>query len=304
MTLQQCRYLIEIAKYGSISKAANELFVTQPSITKAIHELESDLDIIIFERSNRGVSFTGEGLELLSYARLLIAQEETIRCHFNRAAKSGALNLSIASQHFSFATEAFSRLLEYLGERKYELSFLEGKGADVIERVASGISMLGVFSMSSISREYLERNFIEQSLVFTAITTLPIHVFLKRSHPLASCASISPQQLAGYPNITYRKDDTSLTLTEDYVNLSDLSRLVYVQDRATMDELLLRTDGYNIGTGCVSGPLLASQLTSVPLSVPMEIHIGYIKRSSQVFPEEILKFIEFLTEAVNASIPG
>lgn len=303
MTLQQCRYLIEIAKYNSISKAANELFVTQPSISKAIHELEMDLGITVFERSNRGVTFTSEGLELLSYAKIMIEQEETIRYHFNQNRKSRNINLSISSQHFSFAAEAVARMIRFLDGRKYELSFLEGKATDVIEHVATGISELGVFSASSLSREFLERSFTEQSLVFTTLVTLTEHVFLNRHHPLASCASIQPNQLAEYPCLTYRKNDTPLKIAEDYFNIRNTSQIIFIQDRGTMDDLLIHTSGYNLGTGCISKGFISPDITSVPLAVPWQVHIGYIRKSNQVLSEEAVQFIEYLSEAIRTAMP-
>ena len=303
MTLQQCRYLIEIAKYNSITKAANELFVTQPSISKAIHELEADLNITIFERSNRGVSFTNEGLELLSYAKMLIAQEETIHYHFKQKTKSHIVNLSISSQHFSFATEAVARMIHFMNDRKYEFSFQEGKATDVIEHVSKGISMLGVISVSSLNREFLERSFAEQSLVFTSLETLTEHVFLNKTHPLASCKTIQPEQLAEYPCLTYRKNDTPLEIAEDYFNIKNTSQIIFVQDRGSMDELLVHTNGYNLGTGCMSKGYISPEMISIPLAVPWQIHIGYIRKSNQVLSKEIMQFIEYLSEALKAAMP-
>ncbi len=303
MTLQQCRYLIAVAKYNSITKAAAELFVTQPSISKAVRDLESDLKITVFERSNRGVTFTKEGMELLSYAKMLVEQEENIRYHFNQNESSRILNLSVSSQHFNFAAEAVAQMIRYLKGRKYEFSFLEGKASDVIEHVSAGISALGILSVSSLNRELLERNFMKQSLVFTAMAALAAHVFLSRSHPLASCASIRPEELSGYPCLTYRKNDTPMNFTEDDFNIQKASQLVFVQDRGTMDDLLVHTDGYNLGTGCVRDGFLNPEITAIPLDVPWQIHIGYIKKYDHVLSEEMMRFIDLLSESMRNSLP-
>ncbi|QNM06522.1 LysR family transcriptional regulator [Qiania dongpingensis] len=303
MTLQQCRYLIAVAKYHSITKAADELFVTQPSISKAIHELESDLKITVFERSNRGVTFTKEGLELLSYAKMLVEQEENIRYHFDPNKGSRILNLSVSSQHFNFAAEAAAQMIRYLEGQKYEFSFLEGKASDVIEHVAAGVSALGVLSVSSLSRELLERNFMEQSLAFTAMATLTAHVFLGRHHPLASSTLIRPEELSGYPCLTYRKNDTPMSFTEDDFNIRKTSQLVFVQDRGTMDDLLVHTDGYNLGTGCVRDGFLNPEITAVPLDVPWQIHVGYLKKYDRVLSKEMMRFLDLLSESMRNSLP-
>ena len=158
MTLQQCRYLVGISTHGSISKAAEAMFVTQPSISKAIRELESELQLTIFQRGSRGVAFTSEGLELLSYARMLVEQEQNIRARFDPGARAAVIRLSVSSQHFSFAAEAVSRMLGAWGERSYDFTFLEGKASDVVGQVSGGVSALGILAVSSLNHEFLERS--------------------------------------------------------------------------------------------------------------------------------------------------
>lgn len=303
MTLQQCRYLIEIARHNSLTKAAEELFVTQPSISKAIRELENDLEITILDRTNRGVSFTPEGLELLSYAQMLIAQEQNIRWRFSKRQRDAALSLSISSQHFSFATEAAAQLIQSLSPLAYELAFFEEKAADVIAHVASGASALGVLSVSSLNREWMERCFLEQSLVFTPLATLPEHVFLGKHHPLVGCKAISLEQLSDYPCLTYRKNDAPLHLAETSPNGNPARQIVYVQDRATMDDLLAHTNGYNLGTGCMSAGFISPDIVSIPLDMPWQVHIGYIRKSDQLLSAEALKYIEFLSDALSRALP-
>lgn len=303
MTLQQCRYLVEIARSKSISKAADALFVTQPSISRAVRELEDDLQITVFRRTNRGVAFTGEGLELLSYAQIMIEQEENVRHHFSKSAKDGLLKLSIASQHFSFAAEAVSRLIGSLDTGRYELAFMEGKASDVVRQVASGLSVLGILAVSSLNLEYLERSFLAQSLSFTPIAALREHVFLRREHPLASADALSVEQLADYPCLTYRKNDPPQNFAEELSDLQNSSRIVYVQDRGTMDDLLVHTDGYNIGTGCMSPGFISPDIISLPLAVPWKIQIGSLKRNGQSLPAEALLFIEYLSAAVYRAMP-
>lgn len=133
MTFQQIRYIVEIAKHHSISKAASVLYVTQPSISKAVRELEADLGITILDRTNKGVVFTKEGTELLFYAKMLLEQMESVVDHFNKEKTKDLTKLSISSQHYGFAIEAVANLIDYFAERNYELAIREGKTTDVIE---------------------------------------------------------------------------------------------------------------------------------------------------------------------------
>lgn len=303
MTLQQCRYLIEIDRHHSISKAASALFVTQPSISKAIKDLEEELRIVILERTNRGVSFTKEGEELLFYARMLIEQEETIRYHFNANAHADLLQLSIASQHFGFAVEAMAQLINRLSSNRYALTFLEGKASDVIEHVASGRSMLGILSVSVLNRELLERYFLSRSLTFVPLLSLQQHVFLQDKHPLARHSVLSLEQLSPYPCLTYRQDDVPLSLAEDSIGIQKTSRIIYLKDRGTMNNLLAHTDGYNLGTGCIVKGYMNRNIISIPLKESCQTHIGYIKRHEQLLSDEALSYLDFLHASLQASIP-
>ncbi|KAA8756838.1 LysR family transcriptional regulator, partial [Priestia megaterium] len=143
MTLQQFRYIVEIAKHNSMSKAASALYVTQPSISKAVRDLERELGITILDRTNKGVVFTKDGTELLFYAKMFLEQMESVIYHFNKEKKADLTKFSISSQHYGFAIEAFANLMDYFSERKYELTIREGKTTDVIDDVYKSKSILG-----------------------------------------------------------------------------------------------------------------------------------------------------------------
>lgn len=301
MTLQQCRYLVEIAKYNSLTKAAKALFVTQPSISKAIHELEADLQITIFERNNRGVLFTGQGAELLAYARMLLEQEENIRYHFRKETKT--LRFSVSSQHFNFLAAAGAEFLKILGSTEYALSFSEGKAADVIGHVALGHSVLGIISISSQNEELLKRTFEEQTLSFHPMAKLPEHVFLGKHHPLAGLQRISLEQLSTYPCLTYRKDDMPLDLAEESLNGQRFQQFVYIQDRGTMDSLLVHTHGYNLGTGCLSPGFTHPDIIAIPLDMPWQVHVGWLCKAGQVLTTQAEVFLECLDKALKQALP-
>ena len=303
MTLQQCHYLIEIEKQASITKAAQSLFVTQPSISKAVHELEKDLNIQILTRTSRGVFFTAEGKELLSYAKMLVEQEENIRYHFSRKKHIPTVKLIVSSQHFSFAAKAASEMAYFFKDRPFEFSLLEGKASDVIQQTADGISSAGILSVSALNRELLERSFSEHNLAFFVLASVKVHVFLNRNHPLASCSLIRPEQLSPYLCLTYRKDDTPLHFAEGHLQVPESSRTLFIQDRGTMDNLLVNTTGYNLGTGCICPDFIHPDILAVPLDVPWQIHIGYIHKKDMLFSEEMQQFLSFLKRSLNESLP-
>jgi len=303
MTFQQFRYLVEIAKHNSISKAAEALFVTQPSISKSVRDMEAELGITILDRTNKGVVFTKEGTELLFYAKMVLEQMETISLHFDKEKKTGLMKFSISSQHYSFAIEAVANLMEYFAERKYELAVREGKSTDVIDDVSSSRSILGILSLTELNKHYFERHFTSKGLLFTPLATLKQHVFLRKEHPLAHYPTLTLQQLQDYPYLSYQQDDMFLHFAEETVNLNNLEKLVYVTDRGTMNNLLSNTNGYNLGTGCIVHHYMDSNIISIPLKENYLIQIGFVKRNDVFLPEELLKYLEFVKNALEKSMP-
>lgn len=303
MTFQQMRYIVEIAKHNSISKAASALYVTQPSISKAVRELEADLGITILDRTNKGVIFTKEGTELLFYARMLLEQMESVVYHFNKEKKIDLTKVSISSQHYGFVIEAVANLMNYFSERKYELMIREGKTADVIDDVYAGRSILGILSLTNLNKKFFERYFISKSLMFTPLTSLRQHVFLRKEHPLAHLTCITLEQLRDYPYLTYQQDDVLLHFAEEAINVDDIRKLVYLEDRGTMNNLLSNTDGYNLGTGCIVNNYMNPNIISIPLERSDLIQVGLVKRTDVFLPEEILVYIDFLKIALEKSMP-
>lgn len=303
MTLQQFRYLVEIAKHNSISKAAAALYVTQPSISKAIRDLEAELGITILDRTNKGVVFTKEGTELLFYAKMLLEQMESVIHHFDKEKKTGLTKFSISSQHYGFAIEAVAKLMDYFNERKYELAICEGKSTEVIDDVYTSKSILGILSLTDLNKQYFERHFTSKSLIFTPLASLKQHVFLRKEHPLAHEQSISIEKLRDYPYLSYQQDDTLLHFAEESLNVNNIEKLVYVTDRGTMNNLLSNTNGYNLGTGCIVNNYMNPNILSIPLEENQLIQVGFVKRKDVFLPEELLVYLEFLKTALENSKP-
>ncbi|WP_165350824.1 LysR family transcriptional regulator [Ectobacillus funiculus] len=303
MTFQQIRYIVEIAKHNSISKAASALYVTQPSISKAVRELEADLGITILDRTNKGVLFTKEGTELLFYARMLLEQMESVVYHFNKEKTMDLTKVSISSQHYGFVIEAVANLMNYFAERKYELTIREGKTTDVIDDVYASRSVLGILSLTNLNKSFFERYFISKSLMFTPLASLRQHVFLRREHPLAHLTCITLEQLRDYPYLTYQQDDVLLHFAEEAINVDNIRKLVYLKDRGTMNNLLSNTDGYNLGTGCIVNNYMNPNIISIPLEGNSLIQVGLVKRNDVFLSEEILVYIDFLKVALEKSMP-
>ncbi|MDN3019055.1 LysR family transcriptional regulator [Paenibacillus sp. BSR1-1] len=304
MTPQQFRYIVEIAKHNSISKAASALYVTQPSISKAVRELETELGITILDRTNKGVVFTNEGTELLFYAKKLLEQMESVVHHFKKEKAMNVTKFSISSQHYGFAIEAVANLMDYFAEQKYELSIREGKTTDVIDDVYANKSILGILSLSDLNKHFFERYFTSKLLTFTPLSSLKQHVFLRKEHPLAHLECITLEQLRDYPYLTYQQDDMLLHFAEEALNVDNIGKLVYLKDRGAMNNLLSNTDSYNLGTGCIVNNYMNPNIISIPLEGGNLIQVGLVKRNDVFLPEEVLVYIDFLKSALEKSIPN
>lgn len=303
MTPQQLRYVVEIAKHNSISQAASALFVTQPSISKAVRDLEAELGITILDRTNKGVIFTKEGTELLFYAKKLLEQMESVVHHFNKAKVINSTKFSISSQHYGFAIEAVANFMDYFTGRKYELAIREGKTTDVIDDVYANRSILGILSLTDLNKHFFERYFTSKLLTFIPLASLKQHVFLRKEHPLAHLESITLEQLRDYPYLTYQQDDMLLHFAEEALNVDNIGKLVYLKDRGAMNNLLSNTDSYNLGTGCIVNNYMNPNIISIPLEEGNSIQVGLVKRNDVFLPEEVLVYIDFLKLALEKSMP-
>ena len=209
MTLNQLRYAVTAAESGSITEAAGKLFLSQPSLTSALHELEKELGITIFLRSGRGITTTTEGDEFLGYARQLLEQENMIREKY-MGGSHGKYSFCVSTQHYSFAVEAFVELLKGYSEAEYEFHIRETQTYSIIEDVARLRSEVGVLYLNPFNEAVLSRTIAEHDLTFEPLFTARPHVFLSRENPLAKKASLTLEDLEPYPRLSYEQDRKSV----------------------------------------------------------------------------------------------
>lgn len=278
MTIQQLRYLIEVANCGSINKAAKNLFVSQPGISKAMKDLERDLDIEIFNRDHaKKLQFTVKGKELLRYARDLLDQVDNIESTFADQDPKEFLRLVVSSQHYTFVVQAFIDFMKAHDGKRYELFLRESKTHQIIEDVYTHQSNLGIISLSSSTEDYMRKYLAGKSLEFFQFREFGPHAFIRKGHPLDGKESIKLQDLSRYPYVSYEQDSHSLNFKEESVILK-ADKSVLVLERATMNNIICNTDSFNIGTGYVAQNFTDSRLTSVPISdLNGKLIIGWIK---------------------------
>lgn len=281
MNLNKIYYAIEVSKTGSISKAAKNLYTSQPAISMAINDLEKELGFKIFQRSQSGTQTTSKGLEYLIKCQDLISKYKEIQrqyCSDNNYISE----LRISSQHFNFAVSAFMKLIEKYKDSPFKFYLKETTSLHAINHVENDYSDLSFIYINKSYREAIFNLFKEKSLTYVSIAKVIPHVFINKDHPLANKKLIKISDLYDYPMIIYEQDDTQI-LPEEFVNLPNHKQIIYTQDRGTTLGLISNTNSFNVGTGCLHPSNGFSNIKTVKLENPenLSMDIGYVYKSSK-----------------------
>lgn len=290
ITLTQCQYLIEISRHDSMNQAANALFITQPTLSKVVKDLEKELNITILERTNKGVTFTSDGKELLFYASLLLEQADTLEKHFNH---EESLQIDLSSQYYGFISDAIVLFMNNHKDLKYKITLNEGNAGSILENIINGKSVVGIIFINDYNRDYYDKYLTSYDLDFHVLKELPISVFMREDHILKEKTSITIEDLLPYPYLTYHDDDLPLYLGERYIDESLFERIVYIKDRGTMNNLLAHSDGFNIGTGYITSDM--NHIISIPFD-NKQMKLGYIIKKNQLLNKEMKELIGYIKE--------
>ena len=287
MTLQQLRYVVMVADTGTITEAANRLYISQPSLTNAIHELEKEMGINIFNRSNKGISPSIEGEVFLGYARQVLEQAKVLEDKY-KGDDGGKKSFCVSTQHYSFAVKAFVDMVQKFDVSEYEFAIRETKTADVISDVSAMKSEVGVLYLSDFNRKALLKLLHSASLEFHHLIDCQAYVYLWKNHPLANEKSISYSQLAKYPCLSFEQGDkSSFYLSEEILSTNEYSRTVKASDRATMLNLMVGLNGYTLCSGIICEELNGSDYLAIPFegdeqNQNSDMEIGYITRKNSI----------------------
>lgn len=290
MTLQQILYVLTVAKEGSMNKAADVLYISQPTLTSSIHSLEKELSIQIFNRNSHGVALTNEGTDFLTYARQIYQQYEMLKDRYEDP-KSRRRNFRVSSQHYSFATKAFVETVKKYGTSKYDFAISETKTMHVIEDVGNSLSEIGVLYLSNHNRRYLEKQFENWNLEFHKLSDCDAFVYLYRYHPLANKKSITYEELQAFPNMSFEQgQDASLYTAEEILVENEFSQKIKVNDRATMLNLMRGLNGYTLCSGVICEELNGDDYIAVPYEADKDnpnsvMEIGWISRKHAILSD-------------------
>ena len=276
MTLQQLKYIITIVKCGSITEAAKRLFISQPSLSNSVKDLETELGIEIFNRTARGISLSAEGEEFLSYARQVIEQTELLEQRYKNKKPSKQL-CSVSTQHYAFAVNAFSNLIDRLDSDEYEFTLRETRTFEIIDDVHNFRSEIGVLYINAFNEKVMRKMFSENRLEFHPLFTADPHIFISSEHPLAKSKSVTIDDLKYFPFLSFEQGiNNSFYYSEEILSTVPRKKIIHVSDRATLFNLLIGLNGYTICSGILNSNLNGDNIVSVPLKTDENMTIGYI----------------------------
>lgn len=298
MTLQQLKYALTIADCGSMNEAAKQLFISQPSLSETMKELETEIGLDIFLRSNRGIVITPEGEEFLGYARQVTEQFGLLQSKY--IDKKVKEKFSVSTQHYTFAVKAFVETVKQIGMEQYEFAVHETTTISVIENVKNFKSEIGVLYENDFNEKVLNKMFKENGLEFVELFSCDTFVYLWSGHPLAKQDVITMEELDEYPCLSFDQGkNNSLYLAEEMKSTYEYRRLIKANDRATLLNLMIGLNAYTLCSGIICEELNGNDYKAVPLKETEKMRIGYIKRKGakvshigELYIEELKKYKE------------
>lgn len=294
MTLQQLKYIIGIVNSGSITEASKRLYVSQPSLSNAVKELENEIGIEIFNRTPKGISLSVDGVEFLSYARQIMEQTELLELRY-KDKKVPKKICSISTQHYAFSVNAFSNLVKRLNISEYQVTLRETKTYEIINDVANFYSEIGILYLNDFNRKVLTKLINENNLKFVELFKAEPHVFISKDNPLANKSIVTIDDLEEYPFLCFEQGThNSFYFSEEILSTLPKKKIIHVSDRATLFNLLIGLNGYTICTGILNNNLNGNNIVSIPLNTTEDILIGYIINPKVILSNFAVEYIQEL----------
>lgn len=296
MTLTQLRYVIAIANAGSMNEAARNLFISQPSLSSTVKDLEEEIGVELFRRSNRGIFVTPEGEEFLGYARQVVEQYELMEAKYI-SKKLSKKKFSVSTQHYTFAVDAFVEMVKQFGMDEYEFAIHETKTYSVIENVKNFKSEIGILYLNDFNSKVLTKLFHEFNLEFHELLKCSIYVYMWKGHPLADRKEIELSELLEYPCLSFEQGEyNSFYFAEEVLSTYEYKRLIKADDRATFLNLMVGLNGYTLCSGIICEKLNGSEYCAVRLKSDEVMTIGYLARKGAPISSLGKKYLEEISK--------
>lgn len=295
MTLQQLMYAITTADEKSINKTAQRFYVSQPAISDAIRDLEDEIGITIFERSNRGVTTTTEGADFIVYARQVVAQYDLLKERY--IDKEQKKRFGVSAQHYTFAVKSYIELIENHDPEKYEFSIYEGKTSEVINDVRTFRSEIGIIHLDEYNHNFLMKYLRVNNLEYKKLFDCKVFVYLSSDHPLASKKKVTSHDLESYPCLTFNQgEENPIYLAEEPVSMFEKRKIIKVNDRGTMLNMMVGLNGYTLCSGIICEELNGTGYKAIPYESREKTSVIYVTRMGSTLSDLGQEYIDNLMD--------
>lgn len=298
MRIQQLEYLEKIVEAGSINEAAKRLFLTQPSLSNAVKELENEMGIQIFQRSSGGISLTAEGREFMTYSKQILDQVNLMNERYKNG-QQRKQSFSVSAQHYAFVVHAFVELIKSVNANEYQFTLRETETQNIFNDLAQFKSELGILYTNGFNQKIMQRLFKENNLVFTPLFVAKPHIFVSRYNPLTSKSSVNLSDLENYPYLSYEQGEVnSFYFSEEILSTLSHKKSIKVSDRATIFNLMVGLNGYTISSGIISSKLNDDKIVAIPLNVDDDITMGWLKHRQVELSPLAERYLTMLKEHI------
>lgn len=298
MRIQQLEYLERIVEAGSINEAAKRLFLTQPSLSNAVKELENEMGIQIFQRSSGGISLTAEGREFMTYSKQILDQVNLMNERYKNG-QQRKQSFSVSAQHYAFVVHAFVELIKSVNANEYQFTLRETETQNIFNDLAQFKSELGILYTNGFNQKIMQRLFKENNLVFTPLFVAKPHIFVSRYNPLTSKSSVNLSDLEDLPYLSYEQGEVnSFYFSEEILSTLSHKKSIKVSDRATIFNLMVGLNGYTISSGIISSKLNDDKIVTIPLNVDDDITMGWLKHRQVELSPLAERYLTMLKEHI------
>ena len=306
MTFLQLNYIIEIYNCGSINIAAQKLFLSQSSLSSSIRELEQELGIKIFKRSNKGIALTEDGKEFIMHIRPIVEQQKMVESYYADKNNHDFSSFNVSAQRYPFCAKAFVELLTQQSSSKYSFSYIEAEMDKVIESVSERKSEIGIIFLSDMTEKFMNRVLASNDLEFHDLTVIKPRAFINVNHPLADKTSVNINELLDYPYVAFsRNNNESFNYSEEAIltEVGKFKKIIYINDRASCYNIVANTDCVSTGSGILPAGYGDDRVKSIPIEDANDfMRIGWIKIKDITLTAQAEKYIEILKKIIDENI--
>ena len=292
MNIQQLRYVVAIANSGTFREAAEKMYVSQPSLSISVRDLEKELGFKIFRRTSSGTFLTRRGMEFYEKAQELVKGFDVFQNQYANPEEEKK-EFSISSQHYDFLPPLITQFSVLYPENK-NFRIFESTTVQILDEVAQGHSELGIIYLNKQNTKGIMQRVDKLGLEVIDLIPFQTHIYLRKGHPLAKKEFLVMEDLAHLPTVRFTQEkDEYLYYSENFVDTSGSSQLFNVTDRATLNGILERTDAYATGSGFLDSQSV-NGITVIPLIDDLENKMVYVKREEVDLSPVAEKFVQVM----------